>query len=303
MRLFPSIRSSESNLSEDLSEKRHIPVFHSVEFTLSTIVDKISNIDNLHEQEIKNIILRQHKMILNYDLFLKSDESRKHAQKLFTNKRFLENFLDIIGLLDLSSEEIICINKLAYDYYISQDNNQEISNLLLQISYQINNVLVIRLSGKLGMNGARILSMISNSSFKVEKKVHRINTFLMRCNVDLSIQDIVDIYCIIFERFTYPFIYTMLEPKPANLSQEQAKRFDDISIAILTILNSMTSDDMKKILFNYAYTIKLLKTNVSKDNDNRLVVRFALKTAIQYPRMLVVIESIEMDAFEDLFIP
>ena len=145
--------------------------------------------------------------------------------------------------------------------------------------------------------------MISNSSFKVEKKVHRINTFLLRCNIDLSIQDIIDIYCIIFERFTYPFIYTMLEPKPLNLTQEQVKRFDDISIAILTILNSMTSDDMKKVLFNYAYTIKLLKANVTKDNDNRLVVRFALKTAIQYPRMLTVIESIEMDAFEDLFIP
>lgn len=304
MKLFPSIRTSEGDKpSGDLSQNNFIPVFHSVEFTLSTIVDKISNIDNLNELEIKNIILRQHKMILNYDLFLKSDESRKHAQKLFTNKRFLQIFLDIIGLLDLSQEEVICINKLAYDYYISQDNDQEISNLLLQISYQLNNILVLRLSGKLGMNGSRILSMIANSTFKVEKKVHRINTFLIRCNLELSIQDIVDIYCILFERFTYPFIYTMLEPKPSNLTPEQLKRFDAISIAIITILNSLTSEDMKKVLFNYAYTLKLLKTNVNRESNNQLVVRFALRSAIQYPRMLKVIDSIESDNFEDLFIP
>ena len=180
MELFPSLKKSleSSELSREHSSELMTPIFRSVEYQISTIVEKITNINTLNEEEIKSIIVRQHQTILNYDLFLASDESRGYVQKLFTNKRFLQIFLQVIGFLQLPYDEIVCINKLAYDYYIIPGKDPEISDLLLQISYQINNILVIRLSGKLGMNGARVLSMIANSSFKEEKNVHRINTFL-----------------------------------------------------------------------------------------------------------------------------
>lgn len=298
MELFPSLKSlGSSELSRDISHETFIPIFHSIEYQLSTIVEKISNIDNLNENEIKNIILRQHEMILNYDLFLKSDESRNYAQQLFSNKRFLQIFSQIVGLLNLSRDEIVCVNKLAYDYYILPSNykDPEVSNLLLQISYQINNLLVIRLSGKLGMNGARILSMIANSSFKQEKNIHRVNTFLVKCNVALSVQDIIDIYCTLYDKFMYPFIYTMLESVNGNLTEDQKKRYDYISIAILTILDSMTSEDIKKILYNYAYTLKLF--------PNLNNVRFALKSAKSYTRIQQIIKEIEYDGYEELRIP
>ena len=294
MELFKSLKPNINEISIDTPEL-FIPAFKSIEFTLQTIVDKISNINNLNEDEIKNIIMRQHSMILNYDLFLKCDETRNQALKLFTNKRFLKIFLDIIGLLSLTNEEIVCVNKLAYDYYITPYNDPEVSDYLLRISYQINNVLVIKLSGKLGMNGARILSMIANSSFRVEKNVHRINTFLVRCNLELTVQNIIDIYCILFERINYLVIHTMLEVKPPNLTLDQSRRFDAISIAILMLLDSMTSEDIKKIMFNYAYTLKLLNTNYN--------VRFALKTAYEFPRILQVIKEVELDSFEELLIP
>ena len=292
MELFSSLRKPDEN---EFSSEMFIPTFKSVEFTLETIINKIDNIDYLDESEIKNIILRQHQMILNYDLFLSSDESRTHAQKLFTNVRFLKIFLQIIGLLQLSRDEIVCINKLAYDYYISYEKDLEVSDLLLQLSYQINNVLVIRLSGKLGINGSRMLAMIANSSFKDEKNVHRINTFLIRCNIDLSVQDIIDIYCILFERFTNPFVYTMLEVRQPGMNNEQLKRFDAISCALLAILNSMTSEDIKKVLYNYGYTLMIM---------NNSYVRFRLKTAVDYPRIISVIKDIEGNSeFEKIVIP
>lgn len=294
MELFPSFKISEGLTPSEDSQKPFAPLFQSVEYKLSTIVEKISNIDNLNENEIKNIILRQHSMILNYDLFLKSDESRAHAQKLFTNKRFLQIFLDVIGLLELTREEIICVNKLAYDYHILPEKDPDISNLFMSISNQINNVMVIRLSGILGINGARVLSMIANSSFKEEKNIHRVNTFLVKCNIALSVLNIVDIYCILYERFTYPFIYTMLETND-NLNDEQKKRFDYISLAILSMLDSMTLKNIKIVLANYAYTIKLYP-NITK-------VRFSLKSATNYPRILKVIDEIEHEGFEELYIP
>lgn len=296
MELFPSLKKSleSSELSREHSSELMTPIFRSVEYQISTIVEKITNINTLNEEEIKSIIVRQHQTILNYDLFLASDESRGYVQKLFTNKRFLQIFLQVIGFLQLPYDEIVCINKLAYDYYIIPGKDPEISDLLLQISYQINNILVIRLSGKLGINGARVLSMIANSSFKEEKNVHRINTFLVKYG-ELSVQDIVDIYCILFERFTYPFIFSMLESKPSGLSKSQLICFDNISLALLSILDSMTSEDIKRVLYDYAFTLKLIRNDFS--------VRFSLKSAKAYTRIQEVIKEIELDPIDTLIIP
>lgn len=294
MELFSSLKSLGFT-PKDSSLDAPVTWFHSIEYHISTILEKINSIDTLNEAEIKNIISRQHSMILNYDLFLKSDETRTCAQKLFTNKRFLEILSQIISLIYLSDEEIICANKLAYDYYRTENRDPEISKLLMEISFQINNILVIRLSAVVGMDAAKLLSMISNSSFKEEKRVHRVNTFLTKCNLNLSVQDFIDIYCIIFDKFRYVFVYTMLESKPNNLLPHQNRSFDNISLAMLAMLDSLTSADIKTVLYEYAYTLKLMKSDY--------IVRFALKTATTYPRILKVIEDIENDGFDDLRIP
>lgn len=298
MGLFPSIEKSleSKKLSGENSDIRKSPVFHSIEWEIETIVEKIKDIDILDENEIKNIIIRQHNTILNYDLFLATSDSRQYARDLFTNKKFLKIFLDVVGFLSLSDHEKICINKLAYDYYTAPiEKDQEVMDLLMQISNQINNILVIRLSGILGINGARLLAIICNSSLKLEKNVHRTNTFIVKANIALSVQDIINLYCILFPNFNYPFIYTMLESKPSTLTNDQSKRFDAISLAILMLLDSMTSEDIKKILFNYAFMLKLVKPGST--------VRFALKTAKSYTRILNIIEEIELDPIDKLVIP
>ena len=100
-------------------------------------------------------------------------ETRKEAQTLFSNKRFLTNLLDVIGLLDISYHEKICLNKLAYDYYQNDIKDPEVSNLLFQLTTAVNGRDVVVLSGILGMAGAKTLAMIRNSSFKEEKCIHK----------------------------------------------------------------------------------------------------------------------------------
>lgn len=292
--MFPSINKILE--SESLSRTELVgPTFKSIEYKLENIVEKIKNIDALDENEIKYIIQRQHSMILDYDLFLGSDETRAQAQILFSNKRFLKLFLDIIGTIYLSEHEITCINKLAYDYYIISNKDPEVSSLLLQISNIINNITSIKLSGIMGINGARILSMIANSSFKDERKVHRVNTFLLKSNLALSIQDIVNIYCILFNRFTNLFIYSMLEVKPAGMTDDQLKKFDMISLALLAILDSIPSEDIKKVLYDYAFTLKLVKGDIK--------VRFSIKSAKSYTRIIKIVNEIESDQIDILVIP
>lgn len=296
--LFPSI-AKEDPVEEMLNQKVSGSLFNTIEYEISNIVKKIENIDDFSVDEIKNIILRQHSMILDYDLFLMSSETRSCAQKLFRNKRFLKILLDVIGLIELPPNEITCINKLAYDYYILPVNekDKETSDLLFQLSNIINYRKAIQLSSIIGIKGGQILAIISDSSFKQEKNVHRVNTFIIKCNIALSTQDVINIFLILYAKigFSKPFIYTMLESKPNNLTDDQLQRFDLISIAILDILNSMQADEIKSILMDYAFTLKMVKKDIT--------VRFSIKSAKRYIRLLKIVDDVENDDFAGVKVP
>ena len=290
MGLFPIMNEESGVKSPDskMNKVKETNLFHTIEYEFDTIVAKIRNIDNIDDNHIKDIIKRQHSLILNYDLFLMDSETRKEAQTLFSNKRFLSNLLDIIGLLDISYHEKICLNKLAYDYYQNDIKDPEVSNLLFQLTTEVNMRDVVVLSGILGMSGAKTLAMIRNSSFKEEKCIHRVNTYIIKCGMNLSTQSIINIYCFLFDRFSTLFNYTMLESAPSELSltPNELNNYNSISLAIIAILDSMTSNDILTVVRNYAYMI----TNVSVN----VVPRFRLDT-IQNPRIKEAVTQVKVE--------
>ena len=277
--LFPSMGK------DDNQEIINKPLFHTIEYKMNDIVEKIENIDKFDEKEIKEIIIRQHQMILNYDNFLSSKESRSLALKLFTNKRFLICFLDVIRLLSINEHEKICINKLAYDYYCLPDKNEEISNLLFQLTTEVNGKEVVILSGILGLSDAKILSMLRNSSFEEAKVVPRVNNFIVQIPYELTMKNLADIYCNLFPRVTTLFVQTMLQVKDPGYSIFESKRFDEISIIMLEIVNSMPSSEIKKVLESYAYSLNKLTGNIT--------VRFSIKNVTRYDRIIRVLKEVE----------
>lgn len=277
--LFPSMGK------DDNQEIINKPLFHTIEYKMNDIVEKIENIDKFDEKEIKEIIIRQHQMILNYDNFLSSKESRLLALKLFTNKRFLICFLDVIRLISINEHEKICINKLAYDYYCLPDKNEEISNLLFQLTTEVNGKEVVILSGILGLSDAKILSMLRNSSFEEAKVVPRVNNFIVQIPYELTMKNLADIYCNLFPRVTTLFVQTMLQVKNPGYSIFESKRFDEISIIMLEIVNSMPSSEIKKVLESYAYSLNKLTGNIT--------VRFSIKNMTRYDRIIRVLKEVE----------
>ena len=290
MGLFPIMNEESGVKSPDskMNKVKETNLFHTIEYAFDTIVAKIRNIDNIDDNHIKDIIKRQHSLILNYDLFLMDSETRKEAQTLFSNKRFLSNLLDIIGLLDISYHEKICLNKLAYDYYQNDIKDPEVSNLLFQLTTAVNGKDVVVLSGILGMSGAKTLAMIRNSSFKEEKCIHRVNTYIIKCGMNLSTQSIINIYCFLFDRFSTLFNYTMLESAPSELSltPNELNNYNSISLAIIAILDSMTSNDILTVVRNYAYMINNVSVNV--------IPRFRLDT-IQNQRIKEVVTQVKVE--------
>ena len=82
----------------------------------------------------------------------------------------------------------------------------------------------------------------------------------------------------------------MLEAKNEDLSEFQSKRFDQISIIMLEILNSMPSSEIKKVIESYLYTLNKITTNIT--------VRFSIKSAVKYDRILRVVKEVEIQYWE-----
>ena len=277
-------------------EQRSIPKFMNIDYLIEQILQKFEDINSIDEDELKSIIRRQHKLILNYDNFLSTN--REFAQRLFMNKKFLNCLLDIVGTLLLDREEKICINKLCYDYLRlpSDVKNQEILDILLSISYYVNNTLVIRLSSELPIKEARMLAIIANSSFKVEKNVHRINWFLTW--ILPYGYNLVNIYLTLFDHMMYPIIYTLLDVDHSVSNNLDAKKnYDQITATMITLLLYMTSEDIYKVLTNYGYIWTLY---------GKPEVRVKFKTlpdTEQFSRLKKVILKIDLGPYDDIEIP
>lgn len=232
-------------------ETRQMPKFTNIDYLIENIVQKFEDMNNISDDELKSIIKRQYKLILNYDNFLSNN--REFAQRLFMNKRFLNCLLDIIGTLILDRDEKICINKLCYDYLRLPNKDQEILDILLSISYYVNNILVIRLSAYIPIREARMLAIIANSSFKIEKNIHRINWFFTWvCTVESG--TFMNVYQTLFDHLMYPIIYTLLQVDTEALKNQQTRiNYNMITASMITLLLHMTMDDMVKVLTNYGY--------------------------------------------------
>ena len=290
MGLFKIYPDSRDNSLESFLNKKEEKPFKTIEYEIDALVSKLKNVDNLTDEDIKNIIIHQHDVILNYDLFLMDTNTRKVAQDLFTNKRFLSILINIIGLLNIDYTEKICLNKLAYDYYQKDNKEQETCDLLYQLTTMVNQKEVTILSGIIGINGAKILSMLKNSSFIDEKCVKRVNRYIVKSDLDLNAQSIVNIYYL-FNKFGILFSYSMLETKPSNLTEFENRKFDNISIALISMLDSLTSNNILKVLQDYVYIQCLYQYK-------NTIPRFRLDTIKGYPRITEMVNYIKIS--EDL---
>ena len=184
-----------SDLRKESDDQLYIPSFTVTEEKSHFLINMIQNIENKPENEVISFIQRYYTSFLDYRLFTDSDASRSSMQRLFTSTYFLSILFKVIGTLKLDNFQKLFINRLAYDYMSTHSkDNDEVYNLYLQITGYINTTLTIKLSSKLGINEAKLLAMISNSTDIPEIKVHRINRFLVNCdNPILDTQAMIDI--------------------------------------------------------------------------------------------------------------
>ena len=250
-----------------------------------TGVDSILNynIDDIEDQELVKIISLYYKDFLN-NLMVMNDA---RYIVLFQNNKFLMCLNQVLSqqsALDIS--DINHLNKLAYDYSVLVDHDSYTMNLWYTIARTINRTTISKLLG-LGLpdiiSTELAICRYSNQDEVICTK--RLNNKLIRLNRNMiTEQMLVDIYCTLYTSMTPLFIGTMYD----IYTQEELAAFgpdadiinSTINIAVMDILDTMTSPDIRKVLITYAETYGL--------NNNFCSVRFDISACPDYQRVLTV---------------
>ena len=178
---------------------------------------------------------------------------------LIQNHKFLDSFTKAISSIPIDNTRRLCVNKLTYDYLTLADKGDEyVKHRFVNLCAMINKVAIDRLID-LGIDKSTAINMAMSrySSMSEIVNVKRLNFVI--CNKDPEImteQMIIYIYEKLFNRITPLFEGAMFEyytdEEADTLGDSFMTIYSAVSLAVLTILNNMTSIDIKKVLIGYS---------------------------------------------------
>lgn len=284
---FDQVQQTPVNRKNDLADVSGL--VNNVVFNKSLLRQKLSNLDSLSDTEISNLIRNSIDTIcediMNQDSFYIS---------LIQNYRFLDIFCKVVNTIPIDYKKRLCCNKLTYDYFTLADRGDEnIKYKFLNLSKTVNETNIKRLvSLGLDIETANNLAMSRYSSTSEIVNAKRLNFVI--CNKDPEImteQMIIYIYEKLFTRVGSLFEATMFDYYSDEEADELGRSFmtiySAISLAILTIVNNLTSADIKKILVSYSSTWFY---------KGRPPIRFSLRSLSEdFSRVSYMVQLLEMD--------
>lgn len=255
--IFPSLDNLPmENPEEEIKGSLNL-TFSTVEYLFETFLKGLDGA--LTDEQIEYEIRNYYDKYCDYDNF-QNESTRKIFQEIWKNERFLMLFkqsLPYIGKrLNKYHNKVIC--KIAYDYYTTYDShtrNESVTLLLLQIVEDLNAKYILPLTTIMNKQSALFIVMSRYSSFELEECVKRVNEFILRLGYDFTVDQIIYIYSKLYsDGFGQPFNYTMTQSynyEEGGLSNQEYTIYNRMNRALLVILNSMTMNDIEKVLNGY----------------------------------------------------
>lgn len=206
------------------------------------------------------------KSYFSYDNF-EDSVTRPFFQKIWTNKLFLRNAIELLDSDKVYRDQIISanltsINHIVYDYITSSNPIQEIVDLMYDLIKVVDSVYIIKLCSLMPLDIAKVVTIARFSSIDNRIAIDRFNNAICTSGIDFSKKNIIHIYSIFFsEGFSPLFNVTMTTKIETFADRNQMKIYNMISLAILDILESMPSAEISTVLMNYADYVTL--SNIS----------------------------------------
>ena len=210
---------------------------------------------------------------------------------LFDDFKFINGFVRAIGSIPIDYKTRLACNTMTYDYFTSDKTVPELKQRYLHISRVVNQSEINKLIG-LGIdeNTACNLALCRYSSTNERTNIKRLNFVMYHKDPNMMTeQNIVWIYEKLFDQLSQLFYGIMFEVYTPQEEQDFGENFMEVygtvSLAILDMLNNMTSENMKKVLIGYYQDWMFL---------GKPPVRFSLRTLSgDYSHITRVVENLD----------
>lgn len=194
---------------------------------------------------------------------------------ILVDSKFISAFTRAINSIPIDYSAKLACNKITYDYFTSDDPDPLIKQKYLNMSRIVNRESINKLiSIGLDENTACNLALCRYSSPNEKTNIKRLNFSIYHRDPNImNEQMIVWIYEKLFNRISDLFQATMFEVYTEQQQIEFGENFMEVygtvGLAVLLILNNMTSDNIRKVLIGYEAEWQFLQ---------RPNVRFSLHT-------------------------
>lgn len=176
---------------------------------------------------------------------------------LLRDGKFISALIRAVSSIPIEYNTKLAMNKITYDYFISDDPDPIIKQQFLNMSRVVNRDEINRLiSVGLDENVACNLALCRNSSQNERTNVKRLNfSIYYRDPTLMTEQTVVWIYEKLFTRISDLFYGTMFEVYSPQQQNEFGENFMEVygtvGNAVLLILNNMTTENIRKVLVGY----------------------------------------------------
>lgn len=292
--MFEEFYNDIMNRPPTLSEQ-YVNITDSPMFNPDMLVQQLANVPNMQIKDIYDILVSNYKIIIE-DI---CENGNGYYIGLFLHENFLVAFTQAMNNIytkkgQLDFEDIRYCNRIIYSFYTSQySKNESISSLMMNLCKVINKKYLPDLLGK-GFTDdlAAILTMNRFSHSNEMINIQRLNACIVQ--TQLTVQNIVDLYCSLFDKMITLFEGSMLYCNEPIANEQQGEMYSRISLALLLMLEDLPSSDIKVILNSYAGDYTMLYTG------NR--VRFSMNSlSADYPRINSVVA--ELRHSDGVFLP
>ena len=208
---------------------------------------QVNNLDKMNERDRFNFIKSNIDFIANQVL----DGTCRYTRKL-ADPVFLNTVKEVLKSMPITQLRKIFINKLAFSYQYYTGANEATQMLLVDVTREVNRPYIQMLQSiGLTEDHSAYLVMCRFSSTDEMVNVNRLN-YMIYCigREIMTEQQIVWVYEKLFDQMRYLFAASMLEtketmvPPKGHREEDFYETFSTASLALLTIVNNMTSADI-----------------------------------------------------------
>lgn len=254
---------------------------------------KINEIPRMSEQQLTDLIKGTFDEIVNDIL-----NGNVAYSELFKDEKFIGAFFRAVSSVQHNIKIKTACNKLAYDYFTFEGNDERLRPLYMAIVKVVDQKDIMNLMA-LGLDEltACNLAFCRYGSSREQTNVKRLNFSICFRDAELMREQmIVWIYEKLFDNITDLFEGTMFEVYSSEEFDDFGNNFTEvygaIGLAVLTILNNMTTDQIRKVLISYQADWRY---------HTCPPVRFSLRTlSNDYSR---IVRVVEMLAADNVFVP